>query len=239
MARKLTFFGTVIFLMLLFLGGAQYSSQAQDKPFTVRVVPISGQPFVIEDFNQGGTRFYDAQWRGSNVRLLFSDIVSISFLKPGDGNYPVEVAFKDGRKDTFNLKPHSGMQGKATFGNWSMSHTQVKQLSFQVGDSMAPQSAAETSEYDQVLMKNGDALSGRILTTNFTLRTSYGTHNFQTKQIQTINLEGGGQNIDIVLLRIGDKLSGVIENAAVKMEMRSGTQVELSKDKVKDIIFKK
>ena len=120
-----------------------------------------------------------------------------------------------------------------------MSHAQVKQIFFQVGDSMALQSIGEGSEYDQVLMKNGDVLSGRILTTDFTLRTSYGTHSFQTKQIQTINLEGGGQNVDLVLLWIGDELSGVIESAAVKMEMRSGTQVELSKDKIKDIIFKK
>jgi len=239
MARKLTLFGPVVFLMLIILGGAQYSTQAQERPFTARIVPISGQPFVIEGFNQNGNRYYYAQWRGSNVKLLFSDIVSISFSKPGDGSYPVEVAFKDGRKDTFNLNPNGLMGGKSAFGNWSMSHTKVKQISFQVGDSVALQSVGESSEYDQVLMKNGDVLSGRILTTNFTLRTSYGTHTFQTKQIQTINLEGGGQNIDLVLLRIGDKLSGVIENAAVKMEMRSGTQVELSKDKVKDIIFKK
>jgi hypothetical protein len=239
MARKLTFYGTVIFLMLIILSSAQYSTEAQDRPFTVRVLPISGQPFIIEDFKQGGIRGYHAKWRGSSVTLLFSDIVSISFLKPGDGSYPVEVAFKDGRKDTFNLNPNGPMEGKSTFGNWTMSHTQVKQISFQVVDSTALQSAGETSEYDQVLMKNGDVLSGRVLTTNFILRTSYGTHSFQTKQIQTINLEGGGQNIDLVLLRIGDKLSGVIENAVVKMEMRSGTQVELSKDKVKDIIFKK
>ena len=88
-------------------------------------------------------------------------------------------------------------------------------------------------------MKNGDVISGRIVTGTFTLRTSYGTHTFSAKQVQSINLEGAGQNLDLVTLRIGDKLSGVVENVTVRIAMRTGTEVELSKDKMKDILFRK
>ena len=131
-----------------------------------------------------------------------------------------------------------GMRGKSAFGSWTMPYTQVKQISFSSGFLALHPAGGEQMNHDQIVMKNGDVLSGRVLASDFILRTSYGTHTFQANQVQTINLEGGGKNVDALLLRIGDRLSGVIENTAVNIQMHSGTQIELSKDKIKDIVFK-
>ena len=69
MARKLILFGLGLFLITVIIDGEQYSTQAQDQPFTARIIPASGQPFIIENFNKRGKRYYRAQWRGSNVML--------------------------------------------------------------------------------------------------------------------------------------------------------------------------
>jgi hypothetical protein len=235
MKQKLIFYISIV-LSIVFL--LEFSLQAQDQKLTARIVPINGQPFIVQDLKNCNMSYCNSNWRGSSVKLLFSDIVSISFLKPGDTQYLAEVVFKDGRKDNFNLSLCS-FSGTSTFGSWDMNPSQIKQIFFGGEGSAVQQNYGETSMYDQIIMKNGDLLSGRILTTEFVLRTSYGTNTFQTNQIKTINFEGGGQNIDLVLLKIGDKLSGVIDNTIVKMQMRSGSQVELSKDKIKDIVFKK
>jgi len=58
-------------------------------------------------------------------------------------------------------------------------------------------------------------------------------------EISYIKFEGGGQNIDIVSLKSGDKLSGVIETPIVKVLIRSGEEISLDKEKIKKITFKK
>jgi hypothetical protein len=168
------------------------------------------------------------------VKLQFVELESISFRKEGDlRKANADVKYKDGRTDAFLVFPFM-MFGDSSFGPWQMHSSGAKKIEFRTSDVSEP-----TSDYDQVQMKNGDLITGRIVTATFILRTSYGTHSFAAKQIQSINLEGAGQNMDLVTLRIGDKLSGVVENATVRISMRSGAEVELSKDKMKDILFRR
>jgi hypothetical protein len=102
-----------------------------------------------------------------------------------------------------------------------------------------PSTASVSSEFDQVILKNGDMISGQVKTRAFSLRAPYGTLSFQTEEIQSIHFEGGGQNTDIVVLRVGDKLSGVIQEKNVTILLRSGGEITFEKDKVKDINLRK
>lgn len=88
---------------------------------------------------------------------------------------------------------------------------------------------------DQLLLKNGDTITGKLLTQKFTIKTSYANLSFNIKKIQSILFEGGGQNIDMIMLRDGDKLSGVVGPNAIKIQLEDQQEVEIEKDKIKEI----
>jgi hypothetical protein len=93
--------------------------------------------------------------------------------------------------------------------------------------------------FDRIFLKNGDVVSGQILKETFKLRTSYGTINFELPQIAYIDFESGGKNTDIVVLKVGDQLSGVLEAPIITLQMQHGTEIELDKEKIKKITFKR
>ena len=95
------------------------------------------------------------------------------------------------------------------------------------------------SEFDHIRFKNGDLVSCNIKTKDFKLRAPYATLTFEKPEISHIAFEGGGRNIDVMVLKCGDKISGVIEVSIIKVLIRSGTEIDLDKEKIKKITFKK
>lgn len=94
-------------------------------------------------------------------------------------------------------------------------------------------------KFDSMYMKNGDVISGDVLTETFKLKTSYGELEFKATDIRSIKFEGGGgNNVDVIILKVGDKLSGVMQNDKVLVKLSSGVEITLEKDKMKEIIFK-
>lgn len=71
------------------------------------------------------------------------------------------------------------------------------------------------------------------------MRTSYATIKFELPQIAYIDFEGGGKNIDIIVLKVGDKLSGIVEAPIITLQMQPGTEIDLDKEKIKRITFKR
>jgi hypothetical protein len=94
-----------------------------------------------------------------------------------------------------------------------------------------------TESHDMLKLKNGDTLSGRVLTSSFTLKTSYATLSFKVEEISQITIEGGGSNVDVVVLRIGDRLSGMLQEKIVRIKLPSGAQLNVERDKIKEISF--
>ncbi len=90
---------------------------------------------------------------------------------------------------------------------------------------------------DRILLKNGDTISGRILIEAFTIKTSYADLSFELPQVETVILEGAGQNIEVLVLRTGDKLSGVVGPDKVKLRLASGQETEIEKEKIKEIVL--
>ena len=58
---------------------------------------------------------------------------------------------------------------------------------------------------------------------------------FDLKQIESIVLEGAVQNIEMIVLRNGDKLSGVVGPLSVKIKLAGEQETEIEKDKIKEI----
>jgi len=217
------------------------SIPAKEIKFQATIFPIRGNPFFIEDFNFNGEHFYYAIQKGKKIKLPFKDIKTIRFLNPGK-SYKAEVIFKDDTKNTYVLKPASPyITVKSQYSTVTLSHRMVASIEF--GPSRIPQaqpqSKAEYTQFDRIFFKNGDILSGQVQTKMFKLSTSYGTFDYEASQISYINFDGGGQNIDVMGLRIGDVLSGALEVESVKLLTRSGKEVNLDSEKIKRISFKK
>lgn len=88
---------------------------------------------------------------------------------------------------------------------------------------------------DRILLKNGDSITGKIVTERFIVRTSYAELPFETKAVDSIILEGAGQNIEMLVLRTGDRLSGVLQNQSVEIEIQGGQKSAIAKDKIKEV----
>jgi ankyrin repeat protein len=92
---------------------------------------------------------------------------------------------------------------------------------------------------DRIMLKNGDIITGNIYINNITIKTSYAELTFTPDKVASIILKGAGQNIEYLLLRTGDKLSGIIGPDKVKIELAGGQYTEIEKDKIKKIVFRK
>ncbi|MFA7126349.1 MAG: hypothetical protein WC182_02140 [Bacilli bacterium] len=98
---------------------------------------------------------------------------------------------------------------------------------------------AEAVRYDQIILKNNDTITGIILDEEFSIRTSYTFLTFKNDTIDKIEFEGSTTNLDIIILRLGDKISGNLENSSVHIMLNSGQEITIDNDKIKLIRFKK
>ena len=249
-ALKIFTIALIVAMGILFSHGAL----AKKENMTVMVYPLDGDGVLIEGFEAKwwtpgpGWRSVDylsAKWRGSRVKLQFSEIETIEFLKPKK-SYEAQVDFVDGRTDIFTLDLYE-FRGNSEFGLWKIHIDKVRKLDFHPAvesrREKAPESAdremPEWKDFDQVLLKNGDIVTGIVTTEVVQLKTSYATLSFGTPKIGLIQFDGGGQDIDVVILKIGDKLSGLIEIPNIKVRMRSGDDVDLETKKIRSITFRK
>ncbi|MEM4245011.1 MAG: hypothetical protein QXR60_02300 [Candidatus Nanoarchaeia archaeon] len=206
-----------------------------------------GEVYLVKDayfseLNKKGVFEY-VKWKGVRTNLNMSDIKSVTAKKAGGIWDFCDILFRNGNKDEFEIKMGS-LIGKVYIPSLSKYGDFVQMMydgvKVEVLDSMAaaPSSSPQAEKFDQIVLKNGDVLSGDVLTGVFFVKTSYGKLELNARDIQTINFEGGGLNIDVVTLRMGDKLSGVVHSDKITIRLRTGAEMSLDKDKVKDVIFK-
>ena len=220
------------------LAGLAISSSvsALEGKFNAKVYPIDTAPVFIEDFTMNGKHKCFAEWRGGFITLLFQKVRTIKYLNPGSHTYHVEVTFNSGKKEKLVLMPDV-FHGKSELGEWSMHSEKAVKIEFNPPPVSDAKPEAEYINFDQILLKNGDAISGQIMTKAFKLRTPYSTLKFRTSQIGYLDFEGAGKTRDVMGLRTGDKLSGVLEVGSINLLMRSGTEVYLNKEMIRKITF--
>ena len=92
-----------------------------------------------------------------------------------------------------------------------------------------------SGQVDQVLLRNGDIMTGSVLTPSFTVRTSYATLTVSAAELRSVSFEGGALNIAVLTLRNGDRLSGILAPESVTIRLTAGQDAEVTKEKIKEI----
>jgi hypothetical protein len=235
---------TIKLVTILAALGIAFASNAPAKEgkFTATLFPVETKPIFIDDFDINGEHFYDAVQNGKKVTLPFSDIKTIKFLKPGKSEfkdkrfqYEAEISFNDGKKGIYVLRPAERIVIRSNYATVTLSHTKLAKIEFNT--SPPPKAKRKKEKFDRVFLKNGDNLSGRVRTELFKVHTPYGSYEFKPSQISYIDFEARGGNVDVIGLRIGDVLSGVVEVESVKLLTRSGKEVTLQRGKIQRITF--
>ena len=98
---------------------------------------------------------------------------------------------------------------------------------------------AQAAKYDTVVLRNGDTVTGEVQNDTFAIKTSYASLEFHRDKLAKVDMEGAGANLDIVTLRVGDKISGVLETSVIRLKLVAGQETELDKDKIKTIRFRR
>jgi len=94
---------------------------------------------------------------------------------------------------------------------------------------------------DTIFLKNGDILSGDILNEQFTVVNPYGTQIYCISDLVQIIFEEIKEqrptDIARVILRIGDRISGVVQEEQINIMLVSGEEIAIEKEKITHIIF--
>ena len=124
---------------------------------------------------------------------------------------------------------------KLNFFQWMLGFRVPGAAETAVAVQPSPSSTTPTNPQDRILLKNGDTISGTLLTEAFTVETSYAKLTFKLSEVASIILEGAGQNVELLVLANGDKLSGQIQPQTIKVRLAGGQDSVIQKDKIKEI----
>lgn len=218
---------------------------AQAEKIRATVFPIEGLPFVIEKFSIDNELFYEAELKGKQVKLPFEDLKEIRLLAPGK-SYEAEVTFNNGEKEIFLLQPASNINIISQQSYVSMSHNKISRISFShtpVPVDERPSSNKKTdlqnTTIDRVILKNGDGLSGLVQVKAFHLTTRYGKILIEAPQIAYIEFDAKEPDKAVVILRDGDRLSGMIARKSILFMHVNGEGLNIDSGKIRMIYFKR
>jgi Tol biopolymer transport system component len=127
-------------------------------------------------------------------------------------------------------------QSKRT-GSWEIWDIEVPQKVLEEGRFAFVGMVRGKGAYDLLKLKNGDLLTGTILNTSFTLRTSYAELQFPKDFLATLRFVGGAENLSQVVLLNGDKFSGFISEGRIKFKMKGGSPIEVRIEKIDTVGF--
>lgn len=93
--------------------------------------------------------------------------------------------------------------------------------------------------YDAVELKNGDKVTGTVLTDTFTVTTPYSFVVLKRDQISEIKLQSEGEFDALIELSTGGILTGTIEETSLSFKLISGKTISLEKEECKKIILRR
>ena len=95
------------------------------------------------------------------------------------------------------------------------------------------------SAFDIVILRDGAALSGKVITESFSINTSYATLDFPRKHIIHIHFKNPPQfNRDEVYLNTMDKIKGELTLDSISFRISStGQKINIKTNKIHTIMF--
>jgi len=164
-----------------------------------------------------------------------------SVIVESNDGFPICGVFPIGKGKCFFFSPPVGTDKRRwelNFWHWALG-LPVPGSAETSSTGISALTLDEAAKYDVVTLNNGDMISGMILNQHFTIRTSYAVLQFGRAKIEKIILEGAGSNQDSLTLRVGDKMSGVIQDQEVQIALLAGQTIQINKDKIKSIQMRK
>jgi hypothetical protein len=98
--------------------------------------------------------------------------------------------------------------------------------------------SSEADNNDTVELKNGDKITGTVLTGTFTVTSAYSIVTLERDKISEIAILPEGYNHDIVTLNEGSLLEGTIDETSFSIKTAGGENITLKKEECKKIILK-
>jgi hypothetical protein len=98
--------------------------------------------------------------------------------------------------------------------------------------------ADDADVFDTVELKNGDKITGTLLTDTLTITTPYSVVPLEKNKISEINITPENKDHDVIVLNEGGLVEGTIEELNFSFKTVSGETVSLEKDKCTKIIIK-
>jgi hypothetical protein len=92
-------------------------------------------------------------------------------------------------------------------------------------------------EADTVELKNGDKITGNVLTATFTVTSPYSIVTLERDKISEIAIMPEGYNHDIVTLIEGGIIEGTIDESSISIQNEKG-EITIKKEECKKIILK-
>ena len=105
------------------------------------------------------------------------------------------------------------------------------------GEASTDTSAANEESSDRIVLRNGDELTGKVTDATCSIKTSYATLTFTTSEIGSIQVEGQSASTDVLGLRVGDRMSGAIQNETFTIHLTAGTDAQIKKSDIRTIRF--
>ncbi len=95
------------------------------------------------------------------------------------------------------------------------------------------------SRYDRFVLKNGDTFKGIVTTPKITVVTSYATVPVESKDIALIEFIGKDRGATKITLRNQNLLKGILQEEGIRIDLDSGPEIRIYRDKIHKIIFQK
>ena len=227
-------------VLITFFGIGVFSVQAAE---CWKIVSVKDEISVAKEiyfkFDRAGKPFIYGLINGASTTIFTNNLLAVE-LTGNENKYMTGILeLTSGTKGSYKVYQDENLYFVTEFGKSSLSIKNVKYIGRCQASSLNKRNSNLPKKTDSVLMKNGDVLSGLILTAEFILKSSYADLTIKTADIRRIQLEGGGQNIEIIELRSGDRISGLIKNEHIEIKLPIGPALALEKDKIKLITFKK
>lgn len=99
--------------------------------------------------------------------------------------------------------------------------------------------AGGTDANDTVELKNGDKVTGTLLTDTFTISSPYTLITVKKEKISVIRFDDEYQNQDVIELNNGGLVEGTIEETEFSFKPGSGKIITLEKNQCKKIVLKR
>ena len=112
-------------------------------------------------------------------------------------------------------------------------------LALSVSISISAGAVDEADVYDTVELKNGDKVTGTVLTNTFTVTTPYSFVVLEKDQISEIQFHSEGEFEALIELNTGGTLTGMIEETSLSFKLISGKIIKLEKEECKKIILRR